>query len=702
MKKYLIIYISFIPFIYLSAQNASDHKNRSAEPLFKTGFAGMNNIEQLPLLFPIGTQTKQPLAYDATGGNYDHHFLSAFTQYIDTINLPDGQKIKEYVIFDEYGPGVLYRQQMNAWFDRSKIPNGWLAWGEPNQPRADAQIRYYFDDEELPRIDLHLKDYFSSKFYPYTEPLAFVDSGYLFANNYYPLEFSKRLKVALRPNVKTFEDMDTKWYQYTMQSFPSDFKISTLPNKEPDRQKVIEQWNNIVKNPNDINGCKKIAGEFFIKNGEEKLITKIKKSGTILGVKLMISPYDKKVFFNTQLKIFWDDHEEPDISLPLSYFFGAGGKDYADTEGKVFNSSLSTLMFGFNNEKQSFYNYFPMPFWKSAKIVLTNNSGEDIKKLSTEILFKPSSELLYPQNKTGYFYAKRTVDSDTDTIGYRGIAFKESGRGHIVGITFYSDRYDMDGDEFTYIDDSRTPQIHGSGTEDDHNQGWAGRAYQKPLWGGLFNGYNGAYRIYLNDCYIFNKNILISYEYSLTKPKFVNGGKTDVTTFYYKACDNSSLFLTDEIDVGSHYDEICHQYQTIGLTWKGIVKTEYDGYERNLQFGCFTDDGKAFNGSSSFNIKIDKDNKGVKLRKRINRDGNGVQKAIVFVDGFRMDKPWNIVIPSMSTGKGPVDGWYDSDYEIPAKLTSGKDKLHIEIKFEFSPQKHEINEFYYWIYSYKD
>lgn len=695
-----MISLSFILIVYLSGQNSTDQQYRPKQALFKTGFAGMNNIEQLPLLFPVGTQTRQPLAYDATGGNYDHHFLSAFTQYIDTITLPDGQKIKEYVIFDEFGPGVLYRQQMNAWFDRSKIPNGWLAWGNPDQPRADAHIRYYFDNEELPEVDMHLKDYFSSKFFPYTEPLSFVDSGYLFANSYYPLEFSKRLKVALRPNSKTFEETDTKWYQYTMLSFPSGYEISTLQEQESDKQKVIEQWHNVGKNPNDLTGCKKLSGEFLIKNGEEKLIANIKKSGTILGMKFVISPYNKKVFFNTQLKIFWDDHKEPDISLPLSYFFGAGGKDYTDTEEKVFNSSLTTLMFGFNNEKQSFYNYYPMPFWKSARIVITNNSGEDIASFSSEIFLKPSSELIYPKNKTGYFYAKRTVDSDPDTIGFRGIAFKESGRGHVVGITFYSDRYDMDGDEFTYIDDSRTPQIHGSGTEDDHNQGWAGRAYQKPLWGGLFNGYSGAYRIYLNDCYIFNKNILISYEYSLTKPKFVNGGKTDVTTFYYKACDKSALVLTDEMDVGNQYDEQKHQYQTIGLTWKGILTTEYDGYERNLRYGSCTDDGKAFNGNSRFVMKIEKDNKGVKLRKRINRDGNGVQKAIVYVDGIRIEKPWNIVIPSMSTGKGSVDGWYDSDYEIPANLTTGKDRLYIEIKYEFSPQKHEINEFYYWTYSY--
>jgi hypothetical protein len=258
----------------------------------------------------------------------------------------------------------------------------------------------------------------------------------------------------------------------------------------------------------------------------------------------------------------------------------------------------------------------------------------------------------------------------------------------------------MDGDEFTYIDDSKTPQIHGSGTEDDHNQGWRGRAWQKQLWGGLIDGYTGAYRIYLNDCYIFNKNILITYEYSLTKPQFVNGGKTDAVAFYYKSKANSGLLLTDEIDVGNHFDEVRHNYTASKLTWKGILIDGYDGYERNLDYGTYTDDGKAFNGSSSFEVNIDPANKGVKLRKRINRNGNGVQTAEVFVDGKKIERPWHIVIPSLSTGKGIVDGWYDSDFEIPSTYTFGKRKINVEVKFVASPQKNEINEFYYWIYSY--
>jgi hypothetical protein len=42
----------------------------------------------------------------------------------------------------------------------------------------------------------------------------------------------------------------------------------------------------------------------------------------------------------------------------------------------------------------------------------------------------------------------------------------------------------------------------------------------------------------------------------------------------------------------------------------------------------------------------------------------------------------------------------DKDFEIPVNYT--KNKITIEIKSIDSPQKKEINEFYYWIYSYND
>lgn len=664
-----------------------------------TGFEAMKWTWQMPVIFPNGTETKQHASYDADGKNWDHNFDAAFVKYIDTLVMPDGKIVKEYVIFDEYGPGCLFRQHFNPWFDRSGIPNGWLPVGELNQPRADANIRYYFDNEKTPQIDVKLSDFFNGNIAPFDTPLCFPDTVRLFSILYYPFTYNQRLKVTLRPNSPSFEQMDTKWYQYTTISYPANFKLDTWKGKQTDDLGVREVWLKSGENPNNLNGAKTYNTSLTIKKNETKTVLKIKQAGSIAGLRLNIFPYSKEIFFNTNIKVFWDNSKEAAIDLPLGYFFGGGAKEFG-TADKVFEKSLTTLFFGFDKEKGLLYSYFPMPFWNSAEIIIENNSGTDITSLLCEAKFIPSSKILYNKEQTGYFYAKRTVDSDPDTTAYSNVLFYEEGRGHVVAITYYTDQYDMDGDEFTYIDGNHNPQIHGNGTEDDHNQGWAGRGYQKPLWGGIFNGYNGAYRIYQNDSYIFNNEILISFEHSLTKKHFINGGTTDAVVFYYKHKGGSNLILTDEIDVGNHFSEVNHSYKIVGQTWKGSLVDAYDGFERNTDYGTYFDDGKAFNSSSSFIVSIDKKNDGIKLRKRINRTNNGKQTALVFVDGILVkERPWHIVTSSISTGKGKFDGWFDSDFNIPAYYTKGKNKVTVEIKYADSMNK-EINEFYYWVYSY--
>lgn len=669
---------------------------------FKVGLDAMENIAQLPLLFPNGTQTRQPLAYDATGGNWDHHVLAAFTKYIETRKLPDGSEEKEYVIYDEYGPGCLYRQQMNAWIDGSAHPDMWVPRGRPDQPRAAASIRFYFDDEPAPRIDMHLSDFFAAKIPPFYGPLSFMDHMFIFANSYYSFPYAKRLKISLRPNAESFVTMDSKWYQHTALAFPADTRVATWQGPDVESAAVRAQWAKSGENPHDLAGCETIQHAFTIKAGASATVYEKKGQGSIVGLRFTLKPYTLETFYQTRIRIFWEGSDQPAIDLPLPYLFGGGARDYPGTAEKVFEKSLTTLLYGFSREQGSLYSYWPMPFWESARIVVENQGAGNIEQLGCEVVFKPSSVLQYPQGGTGHFHARRTTDGDPDTLGYRGVAFVETGRGHVVGVTFYSDRYDMDGDAYAYFDDSRTPQVRGSGTEDDHNQGWAGREHQKPLWGALINGYSGAYRTYLNDCYIFNRNILIAYEYSLMKKdRLPSGGRTDVTIFYYKSAAGPNLHLTDEIDVGNHFSETQHAYKVSGQTWQGILRDEYDGYERNMQFGSCTDDGRAFKGASRFTAAISPDNDGVKLRKRINRRDNGVQTAEVFVNGTKVGRPWHIVTPSLSTGKAELDGWFDSDFEIPASLTRGLASIDVEVRCTGSMHANGINEFTYWIYSYR-
>lgn len=658
----------------------------------KPGFEAMAHPESMPLLHLPGTVTKQVLAFDQTGGNNDGNYHRAFVQYID--------KNGEAVIFDEYGPGCLYRQQMNVW----------VGYGGPtlllfNPNVTNAKIKYYFDDEPQPRLNVSMDDLFGARREPFTSPFTFQDDGTFpipprydinrgrFSIMYYPLTFKKRLKITFVPD-KNWDFRGTTWYQNTYIAYAKDAPIESWNDQRLDSKEVRKQWANVGTDPKSTQGNITVKKSLSISKGKEKTVVELNGQGSIGSLKLNLNPFTQETFFNSTLRIYWDGNKVPAVDVPLGYFFGAGGKDYLCAED-VFQKKLQSLLFGFDKKTGNLYSYWSMPYWKSARIVIANNSKEDIRSLTCEVQYKEARTLHYPQEATGYFHVKRTVDTDTKVKPFT-TAFKESGRGHVVGISFFTEGYDMDGDEFTYIDGSRTPQVHGSGTEDDHNQGWAGTAYQKPLWGALIDGYQGAYRIYMNDNYVFNKEITINYEYSKCKgwPK---GGNSDVTIYYYKAASPAVLELTDELDVANAHSEKAHNYRINGQTKYEELFSSYDGYEQKVDYDTLTDAGRSYNGSSQFVMKLNPDNGGIRLRKRLNRTGNGVQTANVFVDGKEAGI-WHFVQSSFAPAN---QSWVESEYEIPASLTQGKSQ--VDIKMEYLPSDGNngmISEFYYWTFCY--
>lgn len=663
-----------------------------AEPVHRPvpGLGTMENVQHIPLLFHNSSATRQVSAYDISSGNNDGSYTRSFVRYYD--------RNGEAVIFDEYGPGCLYRQQMNVW-----VGYGGKSLLLFNPDETNARIKYYFDDEKKPRLDLSMDDLFAGRIKPFDLPLVFMDDGTFeipprydinrgrFATMYYPFNFSKRLKITFVPN-KDWNFRETTWYQNTFIIYPKNEPVSSWNSKEIDNPEVRRQWANLGQDPKNNKGNVTLKREFPVARRKETVIAELKGQGSISSIKLKMEPFTKETFYETNIKIYWDNAITPAVDVPLGYFFGGGGKDYKISDA-LWKKKLTTLMFGYGDG--SFYSYWPMPYWKKARIVIQNNSSIDIKSLVCELQYQPASVVNYAENETGYFHAKRTIDHDTGIKPFC-TAFKETGHGHVVGILFYTQGYDMDGDEFTYMDGSRSPQIHGSGTEDDHNQGWAGTRYQKPLWGALTNGYESAYRIYLNDSYIFNKDITINYEYSSLK-KFPKGGDSDVTVFYYKSASDNVMKLTDELDVANLESEQAHNYTVAGETKTEKLTSCYDGYEQKADYDVETDDGRAFNGYSQFTVKLDPENTGVKLRRRVNRSGSAVQSAKVYVYGQETGI-WQIV----QSEYVPISqAWLDSEYEIPAEFTRGKSNVDIKVEYLKSDGNNgEINEFYYWVFCY--
>ncbi|HWD81127.1 MAG TPA: hypothetical protein VG497_19675, partial [Kribbella sp.] len=105
-----------------------------------------------------------------------------------------------------------------------------------------------------------------------------------------------------------------------------------------------------------------------------------------------------------------------------------------------------------------------------------------------------------------------------------------------------------------------------------------------------------------------------------------------------------------------------------------------------LDLKSLTDDGRAFIGGSSFTMKIDPANTGVKLTRRMDlRIGN--QRAKILVDGA----PAGEWAPLKAQGAQ----WYDQSVDLPAALTAGKSQITITNQFVSSDL--DFNEFAYWV-----
>ena len=186
----------------------------------------------------------------------------------------------------------------------------------------------------------------------------------------------------------------------------------------------------------------------------------------------------------------------------------------------------------------------------------------------------------------------------------------------------------------------------------------------------------GRLPLYVNDSYVFHREIAINYEHSLCGGG-KKGQKTDCIVWYYlRDPTQCNLRLTDELDVGDAASEKAHQYAVTGEIWSGRTESAYDACEQGPPYPV-TDHGRAFSGKSTFTIKLDPGNQGVKLRRRLNRNLANVQLAKVYVDEREIpDTPWyfcDLPAPAQTA-------FADTDFEIPATYTRGKSRISITVE----------------------
>lgn len=645
-------------------------------------------IEDLPRL-QSGIQTHQFCTYDRAGDNYDWDYFELYFE-------PNG----EVVLFDATGPGCLSRQQMNIWM------NSGLYKADMN----GIQIRYYFDDEEKPRIDMDVSTFFSEKnpLGIFREPLA-VNGGDDFRIMYCPMHFQKRLKITLSREPGGPRDNQTPWAgrydkvpaprshwcHFTYHTYSED---PGIPSWKPGdvASGLAAQWDakKLGQDPKPTEGNLEFGKPISLKAGEKAILREINSAGSIASVKIGIEPLTEETLFNTWIKMTWDGQSIAQVEAPLGLFFGA--------YQKAMDTSYASLLVGYS--PTSMYCYFPMPFWKSAKIELENRGKEEIKSLKASIAYKPAAAFAYPEKDCGYFYAKYHKEYPR-TEGHDYTYLQWNGRGHIVGQTISRFDTSMEESERTYFDGSLTPQIHGNGFEDDHNMGWGLKNRQHAVFGAMAadGGAGGVYRLFLPDVYYFESSVKHGHQtYGPHCPlghegMYVPGNEESVDFFYGRPAPD--IALSDELDVGKRDAETAHAYRVAGARKDVSGKFWYDGELNNVLFPtpAIEDDGVSFAGSSKFKVKIDPENRGVRVRRRLDKNINQ-QKANVYVDGKLVtERPW-YTVDHYRTFRDIR--WVDSDFEIPAKYTAGKSEITLTIE-NLGGSEREWNEFHYWIFSYK-
>ena len=242
-----------------------------------------------------------------------------------------------------------------------------------------------------------------------------------------------------------------------------------------------------------------------------------------------IAAYDPFAGRSVVLRIYYDGNDAPSVQVPLGDFFGVGHgahKTFTSLPVSVSSKGLARTC------------YWRMPFRKHVKVTVTNESPTYPVASFYYYLDWQKHESL-PED-TMYFHAKYKQSMPAEKGHYTILDTK--GTGHYVGTVYSVQQVELgwfgEGDDFIYIDGSKTPQLKGTGTEDYFNDAWGFREFSTPFHGvSLYEGPHAgdrvtAYRWHIMDPIAFKKSLRFTIEH--------RGSVMDETASVEKATLSSS------------------------------------------------------------------------------------------------------------------------------------------------------------------
>ena len=493
-------------------------------------------------------------------------------------------------------------------------------------------------------------------------------------------------------------------------------------------------------------GIKTVSGGLNLVGRQSRTLLDLHDAPSMIrALKFSVPRSEAEAFGGCILKIYWDDHEIASVDAPVNLLFGAGS--LYDRENRAFLVKAFPVNIRFGPGRVHFAMYFPMPFLKAAKIVLCETSNKTVRGIRWAVRYERYGG---PANWVANFHATY-VDHGTPTPG-KDLVFLDTTKvegggdwcGHLVGTSFtFSDRAvltTLEGDPRFFFDDSKTPQVMGTGTEEWCGGGdyWGGQTMTLPFAGHPVGARSerdahcdedkieSAYRFLLSDLMPFGRNCRVQFEH---------GGRNESmehyksVTFWY-GLHKPFLILTDSFHVGDEADEAAHDYNSPQASPVQTLSSRYEWGVDHLDgeevYPEETDTGRFTKGTSTFTLRLAPRNLGVLLRRKFDYAFPS-QCARVFVADVAPNAEWHEVglwytagsntcvysFPREDLGKTQHviqisnRRWREDEFLVPRDLTEGRSI--IRVKLEFVPRNIPIcpgyplveqawSEYRYWAY----
>ncbi|MEW5717377.1 MAG: glycoside hydrolase family 172 protein [Chloroflexota bacterium] len=444
------------------------------------GLDALLQFDRLPYL-KADVQAGGQSSYDRTGGNEDsNHFL-----YTDAFG--------DQVLLDLNGPGTVYRLWVTGFAN-------------------DARIKFYFDGETTPRVNMLLRDLFAGTNPPFLTPLVGnnrVSSGGFFS--YVPMPFQQNIKITVAGVGGLF------YYNIGYHVYSPETSVTTWTTAQ-DNTTAREMWNRAGQDPKRDDDNTTSSGAIDLAAGAAQTLFDVAGPRAIASLKLRVLDARTEhavatdILNNVWLRIYWDDETHPSVFAPLGAFFALGHFGFYPTR---------SLAIGID-ESDNLYVYFPMPFEKRAVVQLVNQRSVRTDNIVYEIQHKSFGDSF---RDVGYFKTRYSFQSAIAGDGKDIVILDATGAGHLVGVVLSLQgkmNFDfLEGDERIFIDGNSTPALHGTGTEDFFNGGWyfENGPFTLPMHGSTFqatqNGYGktAAYRLFLQDAIPFRRRIKVNLEH---------------------------------------------------------------------------------------------------------------------------------------------------------------------------------------------